>query len=219
VKDIKAFTILSMVVVLGLECNSRGKAAIHTGGTAMIDDLMVDMRSRMDQSIVAFQNNLDTIRTGRASTTLVERIPVDFYGVKTPMVQVASLSIPDAQSILIRPYNPDDLAAIEKAIALSDLGINPQNDGKALRLQIPPLTEERRRELTKVVGARAEEGRVAIRNIRRDSVSDMREWQGEGEITEDDLRDGQRQVDEITKEYVGKVDAMALVKEEEIMTI
>ena len=185
----------------------------------MIDDLMVDMRSRMDQSIVAFQNNLDTIRTGRASTTLVERIPVDFYGVKTPMVQVASLSIPDAQSILIRPYNPDDLAAIEKAIALSDLGINPQNDGKALRLQIPPLTEERRRELTKVVGSRAEEGRVAIRNIRRDSVSDMREWQGEGEITEDDLRDGQKQVDEITKEYVGKVDAMVLVKEEEIMTI
>ncbi len=185
----------------------------------MIDDLMVDMRSRMDQSIAALQTNLDTIRTGRASTTIVERIPVDFYGVKTPMVQVASLSIPDAQSILIRPYNPDDLAAIERAIALSDLGINPQNDGKALRLQIPPLTEERRRELTKVVGARAEEGRVAIRNIRRDSVSDLREWQVEGEITEDDLRDGQKQVDEITKEYVGKVDAMAVVKDEEIMTI
>jgi len=185
----------------------------------MLDDLMVDMRNRMDQSIAAFQTNLDTIRTGRASTALVERIPVAFYGINTPLVQVASISIPDAQSILIRPYNPDDLTAIEKAIATSDLGINPQNDGKALRLQIPPLTEERRRDLTKVVGARAEEGRVAIRNIRRDSVADLREWQSEGEITEDDLYDGQKQVDEITKEFVGKVDQRAIAKEEEIMTI
>ncbi len=185
----------------------------------MIDDLIVDMRNRMDQSVAALQSNLDTIRTGRSSTALVERIPVSFYGVNTPLVQVASLSIPDAQSILIRPYNPDDLATIEKAIALSDLGINPQNDGKALRLQIPPLTEERRRELTKVVGARAEEGRVALRNIRRDSVADLREWQNEGEITEDDLHDGQRQVDEITKEFVGLVDQRAAAKEEEIMTL
>lgn len=185
----------------------------------MIDDLMVDMRNRMDQSVAAFQVNLSTIRTGRASTSLVERMPVDFYGVNTPMVQVASISIPDAQSILIRPYNPDDLAAIEKAIAISDLGINPQNDGKVIRLQIPPLTEERRRDLTKVVGSRAEDGRVAIRNIRRDFVSDLREWQGEGEITEDDLHDGQKQVDEITKEYVAKVDDLTAAKEEEIMTI
>ncbi len=185
----------------------------------MIDDLMVDMRSRMDQSIAAFQTNLDTIRTGRATTALVERIPVAFYGVNTPMVQVASLSIPDAQSILIRPYNPDDLAAIEKAIAISDLGIHPQNDGKAVRLQIPPLTEERRRELTKVVGTRAEEGRVAIRNIRRDSVADLREWHGEGEITEDDLHAGQKQVDEITREYVSQVNQRAATKEKEIMTI
>lgn len=185
----------------------------------MIDELMADTRGRMDQSISALQTNLDSVRTGRANTALVERIPVDYYGVSTPLVQVASLSVPDAQSILIRPYNPDDVAAVEKAIAVSDLGINPQNDGKAVRLQIPPLTEERRRDLTKVVGARAEEGRVALRNIRRDTVSDLREWEGEGEITEDDLRDGQKQVDDITKEYVEKVDDLSAAKVEEIMTI
>lgn len=185
----------------------------------MIDDLLREMRSRMDNSIAALQHDLDGIRTGRASTALVERIPVAYYGVNTPLVQVASLSIPDAQTILIRPYNPDDIKAIEKAIATSGLGINPQNDGKALRLPVPPLTEERRRELSKMVSARAEEGRVAVRNVRREAISDLREFQGEGLITEDDLHAARDQIQMHTEEFTARIAAIADAKTQEIMTL
>ena len=113
----------------------------------MVDELLSDMRERMEQSIKALQNDFDTIRTGRANSALVERMPVECYGAFSPLVQIASISVPDAQAILIRPYNPDDLTAIERAISTSELGINPQNDGKQIRLLIPPLTEERRRDL------------------------------------------------------------------------
>ncbi len=185
----------------------------------MIDELLADMQVRMDSSIAALENDLAAIRTGRASTSLVERLPVDYYGVHTPLVQVAALSVPDAQTIMIRPYNPDDIPAIEKAFALSTLGITPQNDGKVLRLPIPPLTEARRRELSKQVGTRAEEGRVAIRNIRRDVISDLRTMEKESMITEDDLHDTQEDVQTQTQQYIDQITARAKAKEEEIMTL
>ncbi len=185
----------------------------------MIDELLADMRERMDNSLVALDNDLAAIRTGRASTALVERLPVNYYGVNTPLIQVASLSIPDAQTIMIRPYNPEDVPAIEKAFALSNLGMTPQSDGKILRLNIPPLTEERRRDLGKQVSARAEEGRVAIRNIRRDVISDLRTMEKESMITEDDLHTTQDDVQDQTQAYIDRIAERAAVKEEEIMTL
>jgi ribosome recycling factor len=159
------------------------------------------------------------IRTGRATPALVEHISVDYYGVPTPLQQLASISVPEAQSLLIRPYSPSDIPAIEKAIAKSDLGLTPNNDGKQLRLTIPPLTEERRRELTKVVAKRAEEARVAIRNIRRDAIHDLRQFEKESMITEDELRRGQDEIQDLTNAYIEKVDGVAEEKEKEIMTL
>lgn len=185
----------------------------------MVDELLSDMRERMEQSIKALQNDFDTIRTGRANSALVERMPVECYGAFSPLVQIASISVPDAQSILIRPYNPDDLTAIERAISTSELGINPQNDGKQVRLVIPPLTEERRRDLTKQVGTRAEQGRVAVRNIRRDVISDLREMESEGMITEDDLHTSRADVQKGTEEFIDTIETLAGTKVDDIMTL
>lgn len=185
----------------------------------MINDILYETRDRMNKTIDALRSDLMTIRTGRASPALVERLNVDYYGVPTPLLQIASISVPEAQTLLIRPYTPSDVATIERAIANSDIGLTPNNDGKQIRLTIPPLTEERRRDLTKQVTRRAEEARVAIRNIRRDAIKDMRSFQGEGLITEDDLHTGQDQVQEVTNDYVAKVDEIAKEKENEIMTI
>lgn len=185
----------------------------------MVDELLSDMRERMEQSIKALQNDFDTIRTGRANSALVERMPVECYGAFSPLVQIASISVPDAQAILIRPYNPDDLTAIERAISTSELGINPQNDGKQIRLLIPPLTEERRRDLTKQVGARAEQGRVAIRNIRRDVISDLRDMESESMITEDDLHASRADVQKGTEEFIDAIETLADAKVDDIMTL
>ena len=185
----------------------------------MIEDILDETRDRMGKAINSLQADLMTIRTGRASPALVERLSVDYHGVPTPLMQIASISVPEAQTLQIRPYTPTDIAAIERAIAVSDIGLTPNNDGKQIHLTIPPLTEERRRDLTKQVGRRAEEARVAIRNIRRDSIKDMRSFESEGLITEDDLRDGQDQAQEVTDGYVTNVDEIARDKETEIMTI
>ena len=185
----------------------------------MIEDILDETRDRMGKAINSLQADLMTIRTGRASPALVERLSVDYHGVPTPLMQIASISVPEAQTLQIRPYTPTDIAAIERAIAVSDIGLTPNNDGKQIHLTIPPLTEERRRDLTKQVARRAEEARVAIRNIRRDSIKDMRSFESEGLITEDDLRDGQDQAQEVTDGYVTNVDEIARDKETEIMTI
>ena len=185
----------------------------------MIEDILDETRDRMGKAINSLQADLMTIRTGRASPALVERLSVDYHGVPTPLMQIASISVPEAQTLQIRPYTPTDIAAIERAIAVSDIGLTPNNDGKQIHLTIPPLTEERRRDLTKQVARRAEEARVAIRNIRRDSIKDMRSFESEGLITEDDLRDGQDQAQEVTDGYVTNVDEIAREKETEIMTI
>ena len=185
----------------------------------MIEDILDETRDRMGKAINSLHADLMTIRTGRASPALVERLSVDYHGVPTPLMQIASISVPEAQTLQIRPYTPTDIAAIERAIAVSDIGLTPNNDGKQIHLTIPPLTEERRRDLTKQVARRAEEARVAIRNIRRDSIKDMRSFESEGLITEDDLRDGQDQAQEVTDGYVTNVDEIAREKESEIMTI
>ncbi len=185
----------------------------------MIEDILDETRDRMGKAIDSLQADLMIIRTGRASPALVERLSVDYHGVPTPLMQIASISVPEAQTLQIRPYTPTDIAAIERAIAVSDIGLTPNNDGKQIHLTIPALTEERRRDLTKQVARRAEDARIAIRNIRRDSIKDMRSFENEGLITEDDLRDGQEQAQEVTDGYVTNVDEIARDKETEIMTI
>jgi ribosome recycling factor len=185
----------------------------------MIDDILSNASDRMKKAIEALHNDLRAIRTGRASPALVERLMVEYYNVPTPLQQLATVSVPEAQTLLIRPFSPSDVSAIEKAIAKSDIGLTPNSDGQQIRLAIPPLTEERRRDLTKQVARRAEEARVAIRNIRRDEIHDLREMQRESMISEDDLHRGQDRVQEITDEFIKQVDEIAREKDAEIMTI
>lgn len=185
----------------------------------MIQEVMVDANDRMSKAIEALQNDLKTIRTGRASPSLVERLSVDYYSVPTPLQQLAVISVPDAQTISIRPYAANDISAIERAIAQSDIGITPNNDGQQIRLSIPPLTEERRIDLSKVVSKRAEEARVAIRNIRRDNIHDLREMEKESMISEDELHRAQEQIQDKTNAYIKDVDRITKEKEDEIMTL
>lgn len=185
----------------------------------MIKDVLADADDRMSKTIESFQHDLMAIRTGRASPALVDRLTVEYYGVPTPLMQLAVISASDAQTLAIRPYAANDIPTIEKAIAKSDLGLAPSNDGQLIRLIIPPLTEDRRRELTKMVSKRAEEGRVAIRNIRRDNIHDLRSFEKEGEISEDDSRRAQDQIQEKTNAYIKQIDEIAREKDEEIMTL
>jgi ribosome recycling factor len=185
----------------------------------MINDILANAKERMVKAVEALQHDLMAIRTGRASPALVERLMVDYYNVPTPLQQLASISVPEAQTLLIRPFSPSDVSAIEKAIAKSDIGLTPNNDGQQIRLTIPALTEERRRDLTKQVARRAEEARVAVRNIRRDEINDLREMERESMISEDDLHRGQDRIQEITDEYIKRVDEITHDKDEEIMTI
>lgn len=185
----------------------------------MIKDVLADAEERMGKTIDSLQQDYTSIRTGRASPALVDRLTVDYYGVPTPVQQIASISAPEAQMLVIRPYSPTDIAAIEKAIMASDLGLTPNNDGQQIRLTLPNLTEERRRDLTKVVSRRAEEARVAVRNIRRDAINMLRDLEKEGEISEDELRRGQDRVQDKTDSFIKEVEQVAKNKDEEIMTL
>ncbi len=185
----------------------------------MIKEVIDDSHERMVKALDALRHDLMAIRTGRASPALVEHLTVEYYGVPTPLQQLATVSVPEAQQILIRPYTRNDIGAIEKAIAKSDLGLTPNNDGQQIRLVIPPLNEERRRELTKVVAKRGEEARVAVRNIRRDAIQDLRDLEKEHLISEDDLKRGQEKVQEQTDHYIEMVDQVVKEKDEEIMTV
>jgi len=185
----------------------------------MIRETLHDLQDRMEKTIEAYRHDLMTIRTGRASTALVDRLLIDYYNMPTPLMQLASISVPEAQMILIRPFAVSDIGAIERAIAKSDIGLTPNNDGKQIRLNIPPLTEDRRRDLTKQVAKRAEEARVSLRNIRRDCISDLREMEKESMISEDDLHRAQDQVQETTNKFTEIVDQITKEKDEEIMTI
>ena len=185
----------------------------------MINEVIADAVERMDKALDSLRTDYRSVRTGRASPALLERIMVDYYGVPTPLQQVSTVSVPEPQILLIRPYSPSDLSAIEKAITKSDLGLTPNNDGQQIRLVVPSLTEERRRELTKTVARRAEEARVAVRNIRRDAIHDLREMEKESMISEDDLKRGQDRIQAKTDEYIKHVDDTAREKDEEIMRI
>ena len=185
----------------------------------MINDVLKDTRERMDKTIDSLRHDLMTIRTGRASPALVEELMVEYYGMPTPLMQLALISVPEAQQILIKPYTVKDLGAIEKAIAKSDLGLTPNNDGTQIRLMLPRLTEERRRDLVKLVAKRGEEARVSVRNIRRDAIHDLKELEKEHLISEDDLKRGEEKVQEATDKIILRVDEIIKEKDAEIMTI
>jgi ribosome recycling factor len=163
----------------------------------MLKEIYKEAETRMKGAIQALEEDLAGIRTGRASPALVERLAVDYYGTPTPLIQLASISVPEPRALLIRPFDPSTLKAIERAILASDLGLTPNNDGKSIRLNLPPLTEERRRELVKVVHNRVEEARVAARNIRRDAIRDLREFEQEKLISEDERKKGEEEIQEI----------------------
>jgi ribosome recycling factor len=185
----------------------------------MINEVIADTVDRMEKALESLRIDLRAIRTGRASAALLDRIMVDYYSMPTPLVQLANVSVPEARSLVIRPYSPSDLGAIEKAISKSDLGLTPNNDGQQIRLNIPALTEERRRDLVKQVARRSEEARVAVRNIRRDAIHDLREMEKESMISEDDLHHGQERIQTKTDEFIKHVDEITREKDEEIMTV
>jgi len=185
----------------------------------MIDELLADDRERMAKSVDSSRGELATVRTGRASPHLLDRIQVDYYGNPTPLKQLANVSASDARLLTVTPFDKGALGAIEKAIQESDIGLTPSNDGNLIRLQIPEMTEERRREMVKVVHGVAEEGRIAIRNVRRDVMSDLRELKKEGEAGEDDERRGEDALQKQTDEAIAEIDALLKGKEEEILEV
>lgn len=185
----------------------------------MINDVLRDSESKMKKSVEALRHHLTTIRTGRASPALVEQLPVDAYGAEMPLNQLAGITTPDSKSILIQPYDTSQLKAIEKAIQNSELGINPSNDGRVIRLVLPPLTEERRRDLTKQVRSKVEESKVAVRNVRRDAVDHMKKLEHDKQISENDQRRGVEKLQELTDKYVRELDHVGQTKEAEVMEV
>lgn len=185
----------------------------------MLKDAYKEAEARMKGAIQALEDDLSGIRTGRAHPALVEKILVEYYGVPTPLIQLASISVPEPRSLLIRPFDATTLRAIERSILTSDLGLTPNNDGKTIRLNLPPLTEERRRDLVRLVNARVEEGRVAVRNVRRDMIRDLREFEQEKMISEDDLKRGEEELQKITDRFVDEINAVGQRKEKEILEV
>jgi ribosome recycling factor len=183
----------------------------------MLKDIYNDAESRMKGAVQALEEDLAGIRTGRASPALIEKLQVDYYGTLTPLIQLASISVPEPRSLLIRPFDASSLKNIERAILASDLGLTPNNDGKSIRLNIPPLNEERRRQLVRVVNHRVEEARIAVRNVRRDSIRDLREFEQEKLISEDDQKRGEEELQKITDRYIEDVNAVGERKEVEIL--
>ena len=183
----------------------------------MIDELLRESKQRMRGALEVLEDDLMAIRTGRASPALIERLQVEYYGSSLSLIQLATISVPESRQLLIRPFDSSSLRAIERAIQASDLGLTPNSDGKVIRLNLPPLTEERRRDLVRMVNSRLEDCRVAIRNIRRDSLKDMREFEKEKMISEDELKRGESDLQDLTDEMVAQVDIIGERKETEIM--
>jgi ribosome recycling factor len=185
----------------------------------LTDEFLADAKERMGKSVEACRHELATVRTGRASPHLLDRVTVDYYGVETALRQLAQVAATDARLLTLTPFDKNSIKTIEKAILESDLGLTPSNDGNVIRLQIPELNEERRRELVKVVHGVAEEGKVAVRNIRRDVMHDLRELKKEGEVGEDDERRAEAELQKRTDEAVGEIDSLLKAKEEEILEV
>jgi ribosome recycling factor len=184
-----------------------------------MDELTDDAVRRMDKSVETIHNEFNSVRTGRASAALLDRINVDYYGQRTPLKQLATINVPEPRMLTIQPFDPSSLKAIEKAIQESDLGLTPSNDGKIIRLPIPQLTEERRKELVKVVRHMAEEGRVAVRNVRRDTMRHLEELVRNGEVGDDEERRAEDRVQKLTDEHVHKIDDLLKRKEAEILEV
>jgi ribosome recycling factor len=185
----------------------------------MLKEIYQEAESRMKGAVQALEEELSGIRTGRAHPALVEKLQVEYYGMPTPLVQLASISIPEPRSILIRPFDASTLKSIERGILASDLGLTPNNDGKAIRLNLPPLTEERRRDLVKLVHSRVEDGRVAVRNVRRDTIKDLREYEQEKMISEDDRKRGEDEIQKITDRFIEEIGDIGDRKEREILEV
>ena len=185
----------------------------------MIKDILSDAEHRMRSALQVLHDDLAAIRTGRASPGLVEKLQIEYYGTPTPLMQLASISVPEPRTLTIKPFDQTTLKVIEKAIQSSDLGLNPNSDGKVIHLNLPPLNEERRRDLVKHVHHRLEEARIAVRNIRRDSHNDMRDFEKEKLITEDDLERGEEDLQKLTDRFVEEIAQHGKNKETEIMEV
>ena len=186
---------------------------------ASTDELIGDASKRMDKSVEHARNEFNTVRTGRASGALLDRITVDYYGTPTPLKQLATINVPEPRLLTIQPFDPSSVKAIEKSIQESDLGLQPSNDGKVIRLPVPQLTEERRKELVKVVGHMAEEHRVAIREIRRDAMKHLQDLVKKGDVGEDDERRAEQEVQKLTDSHTKTVDELLKHKEAEVMEV
>jgi ribosome recycling factor len=185
----------------------------------VLKDFIDEAKARMAKSVEATRNEFSTVRTGRASPHLLDRVEVDYYGATTPLRQLAQISATEARLLTITPYDKSSIKAIEKAILESDIGLTPSNDGQVIRLQVPELTEERRKELVKIVHGIAEQGRVAVRNIRRDVMHDLRDLKSEGEVGSDDEHRAESELQKLTDERIGEIDSSLAGKEEEILEV
>jgi ribosome recycling factor len=194
-------------------------AQIYLKESVMLKDVYKETEARMKGAVQALEEDLSGIRTGRATPALIERLLVEYYGTPTPLIQLASIGVPEPRSLLIRPFDASSLRAIERAIQASDLGLTPNNDGKSIRLNLPPLTEQRRRDLVKVVHNRVEEGRVAVRNVRRDTIKDLREFENEKLISEDERKRGEEELQKLTDRYIEEINAVGERKEKEILEV
>jgi ribosome recycling factor len=183
------------------------------------DDVLAESKDRMAKAVSHLQGEFGSIRTGRASPVFVEKLRVDYYGSEVPLQQLAGFSVPEPRLLVISPYDKNSIKAIEKAIQASDLGITPSNDGAVIRLAFPQLTAERRKELVKVVKHRAEEARVAVRNLRRSARHDLEAFQKEGELSEDDLDRAEKELEKLTHEFVAEIDNLAAHKEKEMLEV
>src|SRR5947209_7593653 len=186
---------------------------------ATIDEFLRDATGRMDKSVEATHEHFNSVRTGRASAALLDRIQIEYYGTPTPLKNMATINVPEPRMLTIQPFDPTQIKAIEKAIQESDLGLTPSNDGKLIRLPVPQLTEERRKELVKVVRHMAEEGRVAVRNVRRDVMKHLEELVKNGEVGDDEERRAESAVQKLTDDHVHKIDELLKRKEAEIMEV
>jgi ribosome recycling factor len=185
----------------------------------MVDDLLQDASRRMDKSVESVRHEFNSVRTGRASPALLDRVHVDYYGQRTPLKQLATIGAPEPRLLTIQPFDPSSLRSIERAIQESDLGLTPSNDGKIIRLPIPQLTEERRKELVRVVRHMAEEGRVAVRNVRRDVIHDLKELVDDGDIGADEEHRAEERAQKLTDEHVKAIEELLKHKEAEIMEV
>ncbi len=185
----------------------------------MVEEVLQEAERKMRKAVEATREEFAVVRTGKASTSLLNRVTVDYYGTPTPLNQISSISAPEPSLLLVSPYDKSVIKEVERAILQSDLGLNPVSDGQVIRLPIPRLNEERRREMIKLVRARAEEGRVAIRNVRREGIEDLRAFEKESEITKDDLHRGQEEMQKLTDRFIKEIDEMLKVKEQELMEV